>query len=279
MSESEHVEGRFAGAAGGEISWQGWVPGSAPVGVVVIVHGIAEHGGRYAHVGRRLAAEGYATYVHDHRGHGRSDGTRGNIERMSTVVTDLETMIRGAAGRHPGAPMFLYGHSMGGLITLAYLVGKPAELRGAVLSAAAVEVSGGPKPVRAAAGVLSVLVPNLGSIALDSSLMSRDPQVVRDYDTDPLNYRGKVRVRTGAEMLAAAGRVAASLDRLTLPLLVMHGSADKVTVPGGSERLAKQAASEDVTLKIYDGFYHELHNEPDQETVFADIVRWLKEHR
>lgn len=275
---TEHVEGRFAGAAGGQISWQGWVPDAEPVGVVIIVHGIAEHGGRYAHVGRRLAADGYATYVHDHRGHGRSDGVRGNIDRMSTVVTDLETMIRSIAGRHPDLPMFLYGHSMGGLITLSYLVGKPAELRGAVLSASAVEFAGGPKAVRAAAGVLSVLVPNAGSVALDSSLMSRDPEVVRDYDTDPLNYRGKVRVRTGAEMLAAAGRVAASLDRVTLPLLVMHGSEDKVTVPAGSERLAKQAGSADITLKRYDGFYHELHNEPDKETVFADVVRWLKEH-
>lgn len=275
---TEHVEGRFAGAAGGQISWQGWVPDTPPVGVVIIVHGIAEHGGRYAHVGRRLAAEGYATYVHDHRGHGRSEGTRGNIDRMSTVVTDLETMVRSVAGRHPDLPMFLYGHSMGGLITLTYLTGKPAELRGAVLSASAVEFTGGPKAVRAAAGVLSVLAPNAGSVALDSSQMSRDPEVVRDYDTDPLNYRGKVRVRTGAEMLAAAGRVAASLDRVTLPILVMHGSEDKVTVPAGSERLAKQAGSKDITLKIYDGFFHELHNEPDKETVFADIVRWLKEH-
>jgi acylglycerol lipase len=273
---SEHVEGRFTGAAGGQIFWQGWVPAEV-TGVVIIVHGIAEHGGRYAHVGRRLAAEGYATYVHDHRGHGRSDGTRGNIERMSTVLTDLETMIRSVAGRHPGLPMFLYGHSMGGLITLSYLTGSPAELRGVVLSASAVEVSVGSRAARAAAGVLSAVVPNLGVVALDSSAMSRDPEVVRDYDADPLNYRGKVRARTGAEMLVATERALASLDRLNVPLLVVHGSADKITGPAGSQRLADSVTG-DVTLKIYDGFYHELHNEPDKETVFADIVRWLKEH-
>jgi alpha-beta hydrolase superfamily lysophospholipase len=275
---TEHVEGRFAGAAGGMISWQGWVPAGTPAGVVIIVHGIAEHGGRYAHVGKRLADDGYATYVHDHRGHGRSDGTRGNIERMSTVVTDLETMIRSMAGRHPGMPMFLFGHSMGGLITLAYLTGKPVELRGAILQAAAVEFPGGSRATRSAAGLISAIAPNLGAASLDSSKVSRDPEVVRDYDADPLNYRGKVRARTGAEMLNAATRVAASLDRLTLPLLVTHGSADTLTSPAGSRRVADGAASTDITLKIYDGFYHELHNEPEKETVFADIVRWLKEH-
>jgi len=274
---AEHVEGRFTGAAGGQIYWQGWVP-SAPVGVVLIVHGIAEHGGRYAHVGRRFAEEGYATYVHDHRGHGRSDGTRGNVERMSTVITDLETMLRSTAGRHPDLPTFLYGHSMGGLITLAYLTGSPAELRGVVLSASAVEVSVGSRAARAAAGVLSAVVPNLGVVALDASSMSRDPEVVRDYDTDPLNYRGKIRARTGAEMLVATERALASLDRVTVPLLLIHGSADEITGPAGTRRLADQVASTDVTLKIYDDFYHELHNEPDKETVFVDIIRWLKEH-
>jgi acylglycerol lipase len=274
---SEHVDGRFTGTSGGQIYWQGWVPADV-TGVVIIVHGIAEHGGRYAQVGRRLADEGYATYVHDHRGHGRSDGTRGNITRMSTVLTDLETMIRGMAGRHPGAPMFLYGHSMGGLITLSYLTGSPAELRGAVLSGSAVEVSVGSPAARAAAGVLSALVPNLGVVALDSSAMSRDPEVVRDYDTDPLNYRGKIRARTGAEIIVATERALAALDRVRLPLLLIHGSADAITGPAGSQRVADGVASEDVTIKIYDGFYHELHNEPDKETVFADIVRWLKEH-
>jgi alpha-beta hydrolase superfamily lysophospholipase len=275
---TEHVEGRFAGSAGGQIFWQGWLPPAPPVGVVLIVHGIAEHGGRYAHVGRRFAEEGYATYVHDHRGHGRSDGTRGNVDRMSTVITDLETMIRSVAGRHPELPLFLYGHSMGGLIALAYLTGTPVDLRGVVLSASAVEVSVGSKAARAAAGVLSAVVPNLGVVALDASAMSRDPEVVRDYDTDPLNYRGKVRARTGAEMLVATQRAMASLDRVTVPLLLIHGSADTITGPAGTKQLADKVASTDVTLKIYDDYYHELHNEPDKETVFADVVRWLKEH-
>jgi acylglycerol lipase len=275
---TEHVDGRLTGAAGGQIYWQGWVPAGDVTGVVVLVHGLAEHGGRYAHVGRHFASAGYAMYTADHRGHGRSDGVKGNINRMSEVVTDLETMIRSVAQRHPSAPMFLYGHSMGGLITLAYLTGKPAELGGAVLSASAVDIAVGSPLERLAAPVLSAIAPNLGVLKLDASSMSRDPEVVRDYDADPLNYRGKTRVRTGAEILATVERVKRDLGKVTLPLLVMHGSEDKVTSPTTSKLLADKVGSKDVTVKLYDGFYHELHNEPEKETVFADILRWFKEH-
>jgi acylglycerol lipase len=276
---TEHVEGKFAGAAGGQIHWQGWVPDGAVSGVVVIVHGLAEHGGRYAHVGRRLAADGYAVYAADHRGHGRSDGVRGNIARMSQAVVDLETMVRSAAQRHAGLPMFLYGHSMGALVALAYATsGRPAELNGMILTGAAVDIAVGSRIERLAARALSATVPNLGILQLDSAAVSRDPEVVRDYDTDVLNYRGKTRVRTGAEMLAAIDMVRRRLDRLTMPLLLMHGSADRLTAPSGTQVIADGAGSADVTVKIYDGWYHELHNEPEKETVFDDIVMWLKGH-
>ncbi|HEV2781178.1 MAG TPA: alpha/beta hydrolase [Actinophytocola sp.] len=273
----EHVDGRFAGAAGGQIYWQGWVPAEV-TGVVVVCHGLAEHGGRYAHVGKRFAAEGYATYVNDHRGHGRSDGVRANIDRMSTVVTDLETMIRSAAQRHPGVPLFLFGHSMGGLVALVYATGRPAALDGLVLSGVALDIARGGRVERVGARLMSAVAPNLGVLRLDATAVSRVPEVVRDYETDPLNYRGKIRSRTGAEMLAAADAVTAKLPTLRLPLLVLHGTADRLTRPAGSRLVADRAAGADVTLKLYDGWYHELHNEPDSETVFADVVRWLKEH-
>jgi acylglycerol lipase len=273
----EHVEGRFLGSAGGQIYWQGWVPATLG-GVVVLVHGLAEHGGRYAHVGTHFAHAGYGVYVNDHRGHGKSDGVRGNINRMSELVTDLETLIRSVSQRHPDVPVYLYGHSMGGLVALSYLVGKPAPLRGAVLSASAVDIAVGSALERMAAPVLSALLPNLGVLKLDASSMSRDAEVVAAYDSDPLNYRGKTRARTGAEILGAVERVKGSLGSVTLPLLVMHGSEDRVTSPSTSELLAGKVGSTDVTVKLYDGYYHELHNEPDKETVFADVLRWLKEH-
>jgi acylglycerol lipase len=273
-----HVDGRFAGAAGGQIYWQGWIPDD-PTGVVVLTHGLAEHGGRYWHVATRLAQDGYATYVADHRGHGKSDGVKGNINRMSEVVTDLETMVRSAAQRQPDLPMFLYGHSMGGLVALAYvLTGRPAELKGLIITSVAIDLGVGSAAERLAAKVLSRVAPSVGTVQLDASTISRDPEAVRAYDEDPLNYRGKTRVRTAAEMLTTIDTVKAKLGSLTLPLLIMHGTADRLTGPAGSQLIADKAGSTDVTLKLYDGWYHELHNEPEKETVFAEIVRWLKEH-
>lgn len=272
---TEQVEGGFVGASGGRIHWRGWVPQGEASGVVVIAHGLAEHGGRYAHVGEHLSARGFATYAHDHRGHGRSEGTRGNIDRMAHVVTDLETMIRGAASRHGDVPLFLYGHSMGGLIALTYATGDPVELRGLVLTGAAVHIAVGSRAERAAARLLSAVAPNLGTRRLDSTLVSRDPAVVDAYDTDPLNYRGKIRVRTGAELLRAAEALPARLDRLTQPVLLMHGSRDGLTSPSGSRLVAERVAATDVTLTLYDGLYHEVHNEPEKETVLADLVAWL----
>jgi alpha-beta hydrolase superfamily lysophospholipase len=276
---TEQVDGAFAGASGGRIRWQGWVPPQPPKGVVVIVHGLAEHGGRYAHVAEHLAAHGYASYAHDHHGHGRSAGTRGNIDRMSHVVTDLETMIRSASGRHAGAPLFLYGHSMGGLIALVYATGDPVPMHGLILTGAAVHVEVGSGLERVAARLLSVIAPNLGTRKLDAALVSRDPAVVRNYESDPLNYRGKVRLRTGAEMLRAADELPAGLGRLTCPVLLLHGSLDGLTSPSGSQLVAERVSSSDVTLKVYDGLYHEVHNEPEKDTVLGDIVRWLDKHR
>ncbi|RZS43433.1 alpha-beta hydrolase superfamily lysophospholipase [Herbihabitans rhizosphaerae] len=274
---TEHVEEKFTGSAGGSVYWQGWLSAEA-LGVVVISHGIAEHGGRYAHVAEHLAAQGFATYVADHQGHGRSAGARGNIERMDVVTGDLHTMIRLAGERHDGLPVFLLGHSMGGLIALQYVTGEPAALRGLIVSGPAVEIAVGSKFERAMAGTLSKLVPNLGVVKLDSSAVSRDPDVVHAYDTDPLNYRGRVRVRTGAEMLAAADTMAARLPKITMPVLILQGTEDKLVDPSSAKVVADGVGSDDVTVKTYDGLYHEVLNEPEKETVLADIVTWLKEH-
>lgn len=272
-----HVEDHFSGTAGGRLYWQAWLPETDPSGVVVIAHGLAEHSGRYAHIAERLAADGYATYAVDHRGHGRSDGNRSNINRVSDVVADLDTMIAEAAGRHPDRPVFLLGHSMGGLIALQYATTDPSRLAGLVLSAPLVQTSLGSKMERAGAKVLSAVLPNLGVQALDSSMVSRDPEVVRDYDTDPLNYRGKIPARTSAELLATMDGFPARIPELRLPLLILQGTEDKLVEPEGAAYLAEHAGSEDLTYQRYQGLYHEVMNEPEQETVLADLVGWLKE--
>lgn len=275
---SHHVEG-YVGGSGGQQYWQGWLPDGEPVGVVVIAHGYAEHGGRYAHVADRLNAAGYAAYAPDHRAHGRSVGQpRSNFGRLAHVVTDFDAFVRSTAARYDGLPVFLIGHSMGAMTVLHYLTGAactPYSVRGAVLSAPPVDLAVGSRAQRLAAKVLSRIAPDVGVLKpLDVDLVSRDPETRLAYDTDPLNYRGKVLARVGGEAFAAAGAVTPRLPELDLPLLVMHGSADEVASLSGSRAVAEQVSG-DVTLKVYDGLYHEIYNEPEREAVLDDVVAWL----
>jgi acylglycerol lipase len=259
--------------------WQAWTP-EEPVGVVVLVHGLHEHGGRYRSVAERLAAAGYAGYVVDHPGHGRSPGTRGNIGSMAATVDGVHALVRLAGERHPGLPLFVYGHSLGGLIALQYLTGQPdSRIRGAVISAPALDTSPAGVVQRLVAPVLSRLLPDLGVLTLDAERISRDPEVVRDYRADPLNHIGKVRARTGAEMMAAAAALPQRLRSLTMPLFVLHGGADRLVPPAASEMVPAHAGSPDLTRTLYEGLYHEPHNEPEKEQVLDDVVAWLDAHR
>ena len=255
--------------------WQAWTAAD-PSGVVVLVHGVHEHSGRYSHVARWLAAAGYAVYAVDHPGHGRSPGRRGNIASMSAAVDGVSMLVRLAGQRHPGIPLFVYGHSLGGLIALQYLTGAPDErIRGAVVSAPALDTTAATGVQRILAPMLSRVLPNAGVLALDAETISRDPRVVAAYRSDPLNYTGRMRARTGSEMMLAAAAMPRRLRSLTLPLLVVHGGADRLMPLAASHLVQTHAGSTDVTLKIYDGLYHEPHNEPEQDEVLSDIVAWL----
>jgi acylglycerol lipase len=273
-----HVDGTFPGAAGGSVYWQAWSPPKAKA-VVVISHGLAEHSGRYTHVAERLNDAGYAVYALDHRGHGKTDGTPGNIDRFAYVRGDLDTLLTQARGEHPGLPVFLLGHSFGGLVALDYLVARgESGLTGLVLSSAAVDPSVGTALERRVAPVLSALAPNLGIVPLDATAVSRDPAEVKKYVEDPLNYHGKIRARTGAESLAAVARVGSGLGTVTLPVLVFHGTEDRLVSPSGSKMIAERIASSDKTLKLYDGLFHETFNEPEKDAVLDDLVIWLDKH-
>lgn len=274
-----HADGTFPGALGGRTYWQSWTP-EAPAAVVVLVHGIAEHSSRYAHVAQRLNEAGYAVYGVDHRGHGRSSGAKGNIGRFAGAVTDLHAVRRMAERSLPGLPVFVLGHSLGGLIALDYVTRSRGEgLAGLALSGTAIDPSIGTRLERRLAPVLSALVPGLGVVALDPTSISKDPDVVSAYRADPLVYSGKVRARTGAETLRAITRVSRALRDLDLPVLVMHGTEDRLASPDGARRLVADIGSGDTTLRLYDGLHHEIFNEPEREQVFADLVRWLDAHR
>jgi alpha-beta hydrolase superfamily lysophospholipase len=271
----KHVEDKFSPAAGVELFWQAWVPAGDPKAVVVIAHGAGEHSARYAHVGAHLAQAGYATYALDHRGHGRSHGKGANIERMDLVVEDLDAFVVLAGGRHAGMKVFLLGHSMGGAISIAYALRHQDRLAGLLLSGPAAALDAA-TPVELFAGrVLSRIAPGLGVFGVDSSDVSRDPDVVRAYDEDPLVHHKKLPARTVGELAAHVEKFPDAVGRIEIPLLVMHGTDDKLTPPAGSRMVHERAGSADKTLELYEGLYHEILNEPEQGRVLADLTGWL----
>ncbi|MCP2278784.1 Lysophospholipase, alpha-beta hydrolase superfamily [Nocardia amikacinitolerans] len=270
-------DGDFEGT-GSRIAWRAWLPETTTKAVIVLVHGIAEHSGRYAHVGKRLAEAGFAVYALDHLGHGKSAGSKANIGSMEGSADNVEGMLDIAAREHPGVPKFLLAHSMGSLIVLYLATRAPIDVAGIVLSAPPLDIEVGNPVQRLLAPVLSKLTPNLGVLKLDSSMISRDPAVVAAYDADPLVYRGKLPARTGTEILNATATVKQRLDKLTVPLLVMHGTADALAAPSSSDLIERDAGSKDLTVIRYEGLYHEIFNEPEQDRVLIDVVAWLEAH-
>ena len=268
----------FSGARGLRIHVRTWVPAVPPVGVVVIAHGFAEHGGRYAAVAERLVASGIAVRAPDHRGHGLSDGKRTSIVRFADYVDDLSTVIAQARERWPSLHLVLLGHSMGGLIALDLAVRQTIPLEGLVLSAPAAcprEVS---KLTLAIGRALSRVAPNTGVLRLPLNRISRDPAVVDAYNNDPLVFRTPIRARLAAEMLDAMDRIDAGLPSLRVPLLVMQGTADGLVDPGCGPHVYDRAGSPDKTLKVYDGLWHEIFNEPERDHVLGDLTSWLGTH-
>lgn len=275
----QHREGRFKGLQDFDIYYQGWLPAGEPQAVLLVVHGLAEHGGRYMNVVNHFVPQGYAVYALDHRGHGRSDGQRVYVERFSHYLDDLKTFFDLVRGWHPQLKIFMVGHSMGGAIGLAYALRHQDELQALVLSGPAIQVGSDVSPLVILVGkLLSLILPKMGLLALDSSSISRDPETVQAYDNDPLVYRGKMTARLGAELIATLQSFPGQVAQLRLPLLIMHGSADKLADPQGSKWLSEAAGSEDKTLKIYEGYYHEIFNELGREQVLGDLQAWLAAH-
>jgi alpha-beta hydrolase superfamily lysophospholipase len=268
-------ESSFAGAGGLEIFWRAWLPDGDAAAVMVIAHGAGEHSGRYAHVARRLVDEGYAVYAIEHRGHGRSQGTRALIDRLDNAVADLDKLIALAGDAHPGAPLFLLGHSMGGAIALSYTLAHQQRLAGLVLSGPLAALDPVAAPMRITAKALSVVAPRTQLIAIDSTLVSRDPAVVGDYQADPLVHHAKLPVRTVVELADAIERFPEAVPAITVPTLIMYGTEDGLCPPQGSVMLSECIGSSDKTLKAYDGLYHEILNEPEREQVLDDLCAWL----
>ncbi|MBF6213071.1 lysophospholipase [Nocardia puris] len=270
-------EGQFEGSTP-RIFWRAWLPEGAARAVIVLVHGVAEHSGRYEHVGKFFADNGFAVYALDHPGHGKSSGDKANIGSLDGSADNVARLLTIAGREHPGVPRFLLAHSMGSLITLRLATRGPVDVAGIVLSAPPLDISAGNAVQRLLAPVLTRLTPNLGVLKLDSSHISRDPAVVAAYDADPLVYRGMLPARTATEILEGTQSVKRNLSKLTAPVLVQHGTADALAAPSSTDLIERGAGSKDLTALRYDGLYHEIFNEPEQEKVLADALAWLESH-
>jgi alpha-beta hydrolase superfamily lysophospholipase len=271
-------EDTFVGVRGVQIHVRTWLPAGAPTGVVVVAHGFAEHGGRYAAVAERLVDQGLAVRVADHRGHGLSEGKRTSVVRFDDYVDDLTTVIAQARARWPSLRLVLLGHSMGGLIALDLAVRPGAPIDGLVLSAPAACPRDLSKLTLIVGHALSRIAPNTGVLRVPLNRISRDPAVVDAYNNDPLVFRTPIRARLGAEMLVAMDQVDAGLPSLRVPLLVMQGTADGIVDPGCGPHVYDRAGSIDKTLKMYDGLWHEIFNEPERDHVLSDLTGWLGSH-
>jgi len=275
----DHQEGFLKGVRDANIYYQRWLPEGESKAILLIVHGLAEHSGRYMNVVNHLVPLGYAVYGLDHLGHGRSDGARTYVEHFEDFANTLKRYFDMVRGWHPDAPIFLLGHSMGGLISAAYLLDHQAELAGAVLSAPSVQVPDSTSSTTIVISkVLAAWLPRFGVMQLEAAGVSRDPAVVQAYLSDPLTYTGRITARMAAELLKTMQRVTAEATKITLPIMLVQGSQDRLVNPDGARILYNTVNSADKTIKIYDGLYHEVLNEPEHPQVLGDVAAWLEAH-
>jgi alpha-beta hydrolase superfamily lysophospholipase len=275
----KHKEGRFKGLKNFSLYYQCWLPDGSPKAVLLVAHGLAEHSGRYKNLVNYFVPKGYAVYALDYRGHGRSEGMRSYVDRFSDYLADFKTFFDIVRKAHKDAKIFLVGHSLGATIAIPYAVEHQQELAGVITSGASLVASPTVSPVLIAiAGVLSALLPKMGVTVLDASTISQDQAVVDAYVKDPLVFRGKIPARTGAELANMWKTLPEQMPEIKLPILIMHGSVDRLCDPAGSKLLYERVGSKDKTLKLYDGFYHEIYNEPEHKKVMADVEAWLKKH-
>ncbi len=256
---------------------QGWFPEGRPVGALVIAHGLAEHGGRYAALAADLNAAGWAVHAIDLPGHGHSPGRRADLGRLSRAVEDLAGVVKLAGDHAPGLPVVLLGHSMGGLIALQCALRFGTGLTGLVLSAPALD-PGEPVPRwRILLGrLLAKLAPGVGMLTVPAEAISRDPAVVDAYERDPLVYRGSIPARTLVEILGAMDEIRHAAAGLGIPVLIQHGTADRlIPLDAVREIYDRIGQSTQRTLITYPGLYHEIYNEPERAQVVADLLAWL----
>ncbi len=274
-----HEEATFRSKDNLRLYYQSWRPQMTPSAVLVIVHGLFEHCGRYRLLGKHLADRGYCVYTMDLRGHGLSQGKRVWARSFSDYADDLGVLIQRIRDELPATKIFILGHCMGALIAINYNLKHQQSLSGLITSGALLKLDHTPPTLTVVKtyllGNLPLLSSRIGIPLFNERGISRSQRVVKAYLEDPLVFHGNVTARLGLSVLKQMRLMPRKLGNLSLPILVMHGSSDLISDTDGSRMLYREAASSDKTMKLYDGFYHDIFSDPGHEKVIADLEKWL----
>jgi acylglycerol lipase len=269
-------EGTFEGVGGLKIATRTWRPEGAARGIAILIHGFNSHSGYMVWPAEQFASNGFAAYALDHRGRGKSEGERFYVEKFSDWLEDVDKLVGIARSENPGLPVYVLGHSVGGVIASSYVFEHQSEIAGLICESFAFDV-GLPELAQLALEGASYLIPHLPVYSLKNEIFSRDPAVVAAMDNDPLIKNEKQPAETVAEVLKAASRLKENMPKFNVPVFIIHGTEDKATRPQGSQYFYDNVGSKDKTLKLYEGGYHDLLNDIDKETVMADILAWVNE--
>lgn len=257
--------------------YQEWTPEAKPIGTIALVHGMGEHSGRYQHLAETLNQEGFVFLTFDLRGHGRSEGKRGHTPSYDALMKDIGLLIKHSRERFPMQPLFLYGHSLGGNLVLNYALRFSAPLKGVIATGPWLKLAFEPTAYKLRmAGLMNRLWPSFSQANdLDAQALTHDETIAHAYETDPLVHT-LISARLFNSVHTAGLWALEHADRFPFPLLLMHGSADRVTSCAASQTFAERVPQQQCTFQAWEGLYHELHNEPEWPEVARSITDWLK---
>ncbi|RJP49553.1 MAG: alpha/beta hydrolase [Anaerolineaceae bacterium] len=272
----QHHEMNWKSRDGLDIFAQTWEPTAIqPRAVACLVHGLGEHSSRYAHVAESLTKEGFILFASDLRGHGRSGGPRGHISSIEDIMQDVDVLLGQARSRYPGLPLFLYGHSLGGILVLHYSLTRKPALRGVIATSSGLRTALEDQPVKVfLAKALGALMPRTAiASGLETKYLSHDEKVIQAYISDPLVH-DKISLGFGKIMLGVTKWTLDHAGEFPLPLLLMHGKGDGIAFPSGSIEFSAPLKDK-CTLVLWEGGYHELHNEPEKDEVLKTLTLWM----
>ena len=269
-------EESLQGTGGVKIFTRSWAPDSRPRAIVVICHGVNSHSGQYLWAGEQFAARGFSVYALDLRGRGKSGGARFYVDSIREYVDDVHALVKFAKSREPGLPVILLGHSAGGVVSCTYALEHPSEIDGLICESFAFQVPA-PDLALEAIAALSRVAPRLPVLKLKMKDFSRDPKAVEILNADPLTLNETQPARTVAALFRADQRLKRDFPKITMPVFILHGTADKATKASGSQFFYDTAGSKDKTIKLYDGHYHDLLNDVGKEAVLGDMTAWIDE--